>query len=127
MIVNERESRHEHILNVARQMMTAARTAPKGKGIDIIEVAMITDDEIKILSDTMVEMVAEHGMKFFLRDADIECGMHLINRYARTSPGIELRTLRLCHLRISQRRSALCHQQCRCGNCHRLSMCHGSR
>lgn len=40
MIANERDVRHEHILNVARQMMTAARTAPKGKGIDAIEVAM---------------------------------------------------------------------------------------
>lgn len=65
MILNERESRHKHILNVAQQMMTAARTAPKGKGIDIIEVAMVTDDEIKILSDTMVKLAAEQGMKFF--------------------------------------------------------------
>ena len=31
MIQNERASRHEHVLDVARQMMTAARTA-KGKG-----------------------------------------------------------------------------------------------
>ena len=57
MILNERDARHEHILQVARQMMTAARTAPKGKGIDIIEVALITDEEIKQLSDTMVAMV----------------------------------------------------------------------
>ena len=28
MILNERDARHEHILQVARQMMTAARTAP---------------------------------------------------------------------------------------------------
>jgi Uncharacterized protein containing a ferredoxin domain len=51
-------------------MMTAARTAPKGKGIDIIEAALVTDEEIKQLSDTMIAMVEEHGMKFFLRDAD---------------------------------------------------------
>ena len=36
MILNERDARHEHLLNVAKQIMTAARTAPKGKGIDII-------------------------------------------------------------------------------------------
>ena len=36
MILNERDARHEHILQAARQIMTAARTAPKGKGIDII-------------------------------------------------------------------------------------------
>ena len=70
MIQNERDIRHEHILNVARQMMTASRTAPKGKGIDIIEVALVTGEDIKILSDKMIAMVEEHGMKFFLRDAD---------------------------------------------------------
>lgn len=65
MILNERDARHEHVLQVARQMMTAARTAPKGKGIDIIEVALITDEEIKQLSDTMIAMVEEHGMNIF--------------------------------------------------------------
>ena len=70
MILNERESRHEHVLHVARQMMTAARTAPKGKGVDIIEIAMVTDGNINILSEMMVKMVAEYGMKFFLRDAE---------------------------------------------------------
>ena len=73
MILNERDARHEHILQVARQMMTAARTAPKGKGIDIIEVALITDEEIKQLSDTMIAMVEEHGMKFFLRESCLCC------------------------------------------------------
>ena len=70
MILNERDSRHEHILNVARQMMTTARTAPKGKGIDIIETAVVTGKEIQLLSDTLKVMFEEMGMKFFLRDAD---------------------------------------------------------
>ncbi|NDV82602.1 ferredoxin domain-containing protein [Bacteroides sp. 51] len=70
MIINERNCRHEHVINIAKQMMTAARTAPKGKGIDIIETAIVTGEDIKILSDKMIAMVEEHGMKFFLRDAD---------------------------------------------------------
>lgn len=70
MIENERNSRHEHILNVARQMMTAARTAPKGKGVDIIEIAMVIDDDIKRLSAKMRVMADELEMNFFLRDAD---------------------------------------------------------
>lgn len=70
MIINEREIRHEQVVEAAKQMMTAARTAPKGKGIDVIEVAMITDDEIKELSATLVKMGNETGMNFFLRDAD---------------------------------------------------------
>ena len=70
MIQDERVSRHEHILDVARQMMTAARTAPKGKGIDVIEIALITGEDLKSLSDKMIAMVEVHVMKFFLRDAD---------------------------------------------------------
>ena len=112
MILNERESRHEHVLHVARQMMTAARTAPKGKGVDIIEIAMVTDGDINILSEMMVKMVAEHGMKFFLRDDGkySECGMCPVNRYPRTGARIELWSLWICHLRVSQRRSAVCSQ-----------------
>ena len=47
MIQNERDCRHEHVLDVARQMLTAARTAPKGKGIDVIERALVTGEDIK--------------------------------------------------------------------------------
>lgn len=70
MILNERDCRHEHVLNAAKQVMTAARTAPKGKGIDIQEMAVITGEEIKLLSDTMLKIQEENGFKFFLRDAD---------------------------------------------------------
>ena len=70
MIINEREARKEHVLHVARQMMTAARTAPKGKGIDIIEIALIEGEDIHSLSKKMTAMVEENGMKFFLRDAE---------------------------------------------------------
>lgn len=69
MIYNERNERHNHILEVGRQMMTAARTAPKGKGIDVIEIAMVEGDDLKTLSQKMVEMGDETGMKFLLRDA----------------------------------------------------------
>lgn len=70
MIQNERDIRHEYVLQAVRQMMTAARTAPKGKGVDIIEVAMVTDEDIQRLSDEMIAYHNETGMKFLLRDAD---------------------------------------------------------
>ena len=34
MIINERETRKEYMLEAAKQIMLAARTAPKGKGVD---------------------------------------------------------------------------------------------
>ena len=70
MILNERETRHEQVLLIAQQMMVAARTAPKGKGVDVIEIALITDEDIKRLSDEMIAIHAENGFKFFLRDTD---------------------------------------------------------
>lgn len=70
MIQSEREIRKEQVLHIARQMMTAARTAPKGKGMDIIEIAMVTDDDIKRLSEEMLKVAEEKGLKFFFRDAE---------------------------------------------------------
>lgn len=32
-------------------MMTAARTAPKGKGVDVIETALVTGEDLKKLSE----------------------------------------------------------------------------
>ena len=64
MILNEREARHEQVLRIAQQMMTAARTAPKGKGVDVIEIAMVTDEDIQRLSNEMIAIHAENGFKF---------------------------------------------------------------
>ena len=70
MILNERDSRHEQVLHIGKQMMVAARTAPKAKGVDIIEVALVTDEDIRRLSEEMRAVCEENGFKFFLRDAD---------------------------------------------------------
>ncbi|MDD4968450.1 MAG: DUF2148 domain-containing protein [Paludibacter sp.] len=69
MLINERDTRHERLLQVANEMMTAARTAPKGKGIDIIEVMMVTGETIDYLSKAMLKYSQETGMKFVIRDA----------------------------------------------------------
>jgi uncharacterized ferredoxin-like protein len=70
MILNERTTRHEQVIEAVKQMMTAARTAPKGKGIDIIEIAAVVGDDIKILSDKTRELGEQNGLKFFFRDAE---------------------------------------------------------
>jgi len=70
MLTNERNTRSERLLQVANEMMTAARTAPKGKGFDIIEVAMATGETIKQLSDAMLQYSEKTGLKFITRDAE---------------------------------------------------------
>ena len=69
MIYNERTQRHEQVVASARQMLTAARTAPKARGVDIIEIALIEGDELKALADRMVEIGNERNRPSFLRDA----------------------------------------------------------
>lgn len=70
MIQSERTVRHELAMHAVGQMMIAARTAPKGKGIDIIEVAVVAGEDIRRLSEEMIQIHEETGMKFLLRDAD---------------------------------------------------------
>lgn len=69
MIYNERTEREHHVLNIARQMMTAARTAPKGKGVDSIEAITITGEDITSLAEAMRKEAEERGFGFFIRDA----------------------------------------------------------
>ena len=70
MILNERENRRERMQDAVRQIMAAGRTAPKGKGVDNIEIITLMDEHIGQLSQAMREASEENGMKFFLRDAD---------------------------------------------------------
>ena len=70
MLINERQNRRERLLKVAEAMATAARTAPKGKGLDIIEILTVADEHIAELSAEMIKYSEKSGLKFFLRDAE---------------------------------------------------------
>jgi len=70
MLLNETKSREEQVLAVARGMMAAARTAPKAKGADMLEIVTIGGKrELHRLAKKMREMQEVNGLKFFLRDA----------------------------------------------------------
>ena len=70
MILNERETRHAQVMTAVKQMMIAARTAPKAKGIDILEIIAVEGKDIETLSAKVKELGEKNGMKFFLRDAE---------------------------------------------------------
>lgn len=70
MITDERSTRTERLMLVANEMVTAARTAPKGKGFDIIEIITVTGKDIQVLSAEMVKYSEKTGLKFILRDAE---------------------------------------------------------
>lgn len=70
MIYNERDLRQAQALDIAQKMCVAARTAPKGKGVDIVECAVADGDEQERIACAMEAIGEECGHKFFLRDAD---------------------------------------------------------
>jgi len=70
MILNERETRHQRVMEAVGQMMNAARTAPKAKGTDVIEIAAVEGNDIQILSAKTHELGIQNGFHFFLRDAE---------------------------------------------------------
>lgn len=69
-IFYEQEIREETVYAVARRMMTAARTAPKAKGVDNIVIALLKEDGIAEVSTKLKEMARRDNLPdFFLRDA----------------------------------------------------------
>ena len=69
----------EGVLNVARAMAVAARTAPKGRGEDAVETLLIHGDELVSLADAM----EEHGRssklpEAFRRNADSVRNSHAV-------------------------------------------------
>jgi uncharacterized ferredoxin-like protein len=57
------------ILNVARQMCAAARTAPKACGVDHLSTCIVTDADKDKLADEMERIAEKFDRPFFIRDA----------------------------------------------------------
>ncbi|MBN1524611.1 MAG: hypothetical protein JW904_09015 [Spirochaetales bacterium] len=59
----------EGIRDAARRMAVAARTAPKAKGKDNLEILLVTGNDIKPIIDEMLKWGNTHNASAFLRDA----------------------------------------------------------
>ena len=70
MLRNEIELRKEAAYQCALAMLSAARTAPKGRGIDNLTLALIEGETIKKLSDKMKEFALTNEMPSAARDAE---------------------------------------------------------
>lgn len=69
MIINQRDDRHAAVIEAGRRMMTAIRTAPKARGVDIIETILVEGEELKALSEAMLEVHQLTGRPVYQRDA----------------------------------------------------------
>ena len=63
------DSEKQTAMHVAHQMVTAARTAPKGCGVDKIKAFVLDGDDKKELSDEMRKLAVLPGLDFCIRDA----------------------------------------------------------
>lgn len=67
------------IEKVAEEMCLAARTAPKARGIDLLETAVLTGDDIQKLAAKMLAIGEREKHNTFLRDGEnIKCAQALV-------------------------------------------------
>lgn len=86
----EQEFRADLVIDVAKKMSAAARTAPKGKGIDLIEIAVLSGNDIKKLSDKILEIGEREDNNTFRRD-----GKNILSAQAVLILGTKRQTLGL--------------------------------
>lgn len=69
MIYDSRTMEERAAMRAAEAICAAARTAPKGKGIDKLEILVLTGVEKDAVAEEMERLAEPLGYKFFLRDA----------------------------------------------------------
>ncbi|RLD44637.1 MAG: ferredoxin [Bacteroidetes bacterium] len=89
-LISEKENTVQQLEDIGRKMMIAARTAPKGKGKNTLEIILITDSEIDELAATLHKMGDETNTDFYHRDAN-----NLEDSAAVLLIGTEIKTLGL--------------------------------
>ncbi|MCD4812711.1 DUF2148 domain-containing protein [bacterium] len=65
-----KDRQNQALLQVAEQMILAAHTAPKGRGLDNLEMAVLERKDIEMLADEMARISQEKKVPSFLRDAE---------------------------------------------------------
>jgi len=89
-IYKEKDQKAIHSLSIAQQMMVAARTAPKGKGRDTLEMLIVDQEDIVRLSKQLHKMAEDTNTAFYHRDGD-----NILNAEAILFIGTRIETLGL--------------------------------
>jgi uncharacterized ferredoxin-like protein len=78
MINFDDEMKEEGLLASANLICIAARTAPKGKGRDLLTTVLVTAEEKLKIADKMREIALRDSLKFFARDAENVDQVHVM-------------------------------------------------
>jgi len=70
MKLNFENFKNNSIIEIAKSIALAAKTAPKARGRDTLEIIIVTNDEIKQISEKMIFISERDGKSFFKRDAE---------------------------------------------------------
>ena len=70
MFQKENQLREKAVLAVAEKMALAARTAPKACGLDLLEIAILSGEDIKKLSGKMKEIGEREDNRTLKRDCE---------------------------------------------------------
>ncbi len=90
MLIKDKDFNKKMVEQIAEEMCVAARTAPKAKGWDLLDMAIAKDDTIQKISTEMLKIGKEHDHKTFLRD-----GENILNASAIVIIGTKKKTLGL--------------------------------
>jgi uncharacterized ferredoxin-like protein len=70
MIIDEEKSREEAIKMAAYTLLISARTAPKARGEDSLEILFVNGEEKDAIADKMIELGQSGRHKDFVRDGE---------------------------------------------------------
>jgi len=70
MLIDSATAEKSGLLRAAEHICVAARTAPKGKGKDLLATAVVTGDELARLQEQMKVIGERDDIPFFLRDTE---------------------------------------------------------
>ncbi|KMZ53855.1 ferredoxin domain-containing protein [Dorea sp. D27] len=69
MMISSEQAEREAIMNVAKQMAAAARTAPKTRGRDYLETVIVAGEELKEYAARMEDLGEKYNLPFMIRDS----------------------------------------------------------
>ena len=72
MMLTEENVREEAVIALAKQIAVAARTAPKAKGCDNVEIVILTGNDIEKLATTMCEIADKENYLTFMDDKNVK-------------------------------------------------------
>ncbi|AMP20898.1 hypothetical protein AZF37_06740 [endosymbiont 'TC1' of Trimyema compressum] len=70
MKITSYDAEQASVLQIVNMMASAAKTAPKGLGINRIDTLVLTEDDMMPIIEEMKKTAYDYKMAYFLRDAE---------------------------------------------------------